>query len=260
MHLIVGTPMYGGMCCSEYVQSIIGLQDAMHQHGHKVTFIFLGNESLIQRARNTIVWHFLRTDASHLLFMDADQKFVPNDIAKMLKQDKGIIGGPVPMKGINWESVRNAAMMNQLNLSVSSGIFNINKLEGHEMVQADEPFQVKHIGTGFMLIRRDVFEDMKSHVDYYINGGSTIPSNEKVYNFFQVGVRDGDLLSEDFFFCSKYRELGGTVWAAPWCEVGHFGSYCFNGQYSKGEDGYASSNKVSINGAGYRPGFSLSWQ
>jgi hypothetical protein len=43
-----------------------------------------------------------------------------------------------------------------------------------------------------------------------------------------------DMLSEDFFFCHNYREHGGTVWAAPWCELGHFGSYLFSGQYSQG--------------------------
>ena len=259
MHLVVGTPMYGGMCCSEYVQSLMGLQDAMHQYGHKVTCIFLGNESLIQRARNTIVWHFLQTDASHLLFMDADQKFVPNDVAKMLKADKGIIGGPVPMKGINWDAVRSAAILNQPDLSAVSGIFNLNKLEGHDMVAPDQPFQVKHIGTGFMLIRRDVFDDLSDKVGYYTNGGSTIPPEAKVGDYFQVKVKDGELLSEDYNFCSMYRENGGEVWAAPWCEVGHFGAYCFNGQYAKGAE-YVSGNEIPLNGGGYRPGFSISWQ
>jgi hypothetical protein len=70
MHLVIGTPMYGGMCCSEYTQSLLQLQSDMERNGHKMTCVFLGNESLIQRARNTVAHHFLQTDASHLLCID----------------------------------------------------------------------------------------------------------------------------------------------------------------------------------------------
>ena len=207
------------------------------QYGIRLTCIFLGNESLIQRGRNTIAHHFLRIpDATHLLFIDADQRFRANDIAMMIKADKGIIGGPVPMKGMNWDRIRQGAVLNHPNLPALSGIFNLNKLEGHDMVRVDEPFQVKHIGTGFMLIRRDVLEDLIPHTETYTNGGASIPEGEEVYDFFKVGVENGQLLSEDYYFCHEYRKHGGTVWAAPWCELGHFGAYCFSGTYKDAAD------------------------
>ena len=234
MHLVVGTPMYGGMCCSEYTQSMLQLQSDMERNGHKLTCIFLGNESLIQRARNTVAHHFLQTDASHLLFIDADQKFRPVDIVKMIQADKDIIAGCVPMKGINWSRVRQGAVLNHKELHKLTGIFNINPLDGHKMVHPEQPFQVRHAGTGFMLIKREVFETLKPHSAVYTNGGQSIPDGEEVYDFFPVGVTEGKLLSEDFNFCHLYREHGGTVWAAPWCELGHFGSYLFSGQYSQG--------------------------
>lgn len=235
MHLVIGTPMYGGMCCSEYVQAMLALKEACMQYDIKMTCIFLGNESLIQRGRNTIAHHFLQMeDATHLLFIDADQKFVPNDIARMIKADKGIIGGPVPMKGINWNRVRTGAVLNHKDLSKLTGVFNLNKLDGHDMQSKDEPFQVKHIGTGFMLIQRKVFELLKEHVGWYTNGGVTIDADEKVYDFFKVQNVDNQLLSEDYNFCHLYREHGGDIWVAPWCELGHFGSYLFAGQYAEG--------------------------
>lgn len=228
--------MYGGMCCSEYTQSLLSLKEACMQYGIELTCIFLGNESLIQRGRNTIAHHFLSIpDATHLLFIDADQRFRANDIALMIKADKGIIGGPVPMKGINWERVRQGAVLNHQNLAALTGIFNLNKLEGHDMVSPDQPFQVEHIGTGFMLIRRDVFEDLMPHTQTYTNGGASIPPEEEVHDFFRVQVQDGNLLSEDYHFCHEYRKHGGTVWAAPWCELGHFGAYCFSGTYASSE-------------------------
>lgn len=231
MHLVVGTPCYGGMMCTEYTQSILALKEGLDASGHKLTCIFLGNESLIQRGRNTIAHHFLKTDASHLLFVDADQKFRPADVANMIRADKDIIVGPVPMKGINWERIRMGATLGFKNLSNLSGIFNITPLDGHEMSDPNQPFQIKHGGTGFMLIKREVFDKLKQFTQTYTNGGSSIPPGEAVFDFFQVAVKDKQLLSEDYNFCDNYRSIGGTIWAAPWCELGHFGSYCFSGVY-----------------------------
>ena len=234
MHLVVGTPCYGGMMCTEYTQSLLDLKEACLTNNIKLTCIFLGNESLIQRGRNTIAHHFMKMqDATHLMFIDADQKFLANDIALMIKADKGIIGGPVPMKGIDWERVRQGAVLNHPNLSSLSGIFNINKLKNHEMIASNLPFQVKHIGTGFMLIRRDVFEKIKSHVGWYTSTGNTTDVNDKIYDYFKVQNVNNELLSEDYNFCHMYREHGGTIWAAPWCVLGHFGSYLFSGQYAQ---------------------------
>tara|TARA_S200002703_G_scaffold139134_1_gene129724 strand:+ start:139 stop:882 length:744 start_codon:yes stop_codon:yes gene_type:complete len=245
MHIVVGTPMYGGMCCSEYVQSLLALKEACMENGIKLTCIFLGNESLIQRGRNTIAYHFMQMeDATHLLFMDADQRFRPNDVARMIKAHKPLIGAPVPMKGINWDRVRMGATLGHPDLAALTGIYNINLLDGHEMTDPDTPFQVKHVGTGMMLIRREVFETLAPHVGVYYNGGQSIPPDAEVHDFFQVKNVDGELLSEDYFFCHNYREHGGKVWVAPWCEVGHFGSYCFNGQYAETQYG-VSGSKVS---------------
>ena len=234
MHIVVGTPMYGGMCCSEYTQSILNLQEACLLNGIKQTTIFVGNESLIQRARNTIAKAFLETDAEYLMFIDADQKFSPDDIAKMIKADKDIIGGAVPMKGINWEHVRKGAAQNHPDLSRLTGVFNLNKLEGYEMESLEKPFQVKHVGTGFMLIKRAVFEKLKPHVGWYTEKkwGLTVAKPDKTHDFFQVVNINNELLSEDYSFCQQYRNLGGEVWVAPWCQLGHFGAYLFSGQYA----------------------------
>lgn len=243
IHLVVGTPCYGGMMCTEYTQSILALKEACLLNNVKLTCVFLGNESLIQRGRNTIAHVFLKMqDATHLLFIDADQKFNVKDVVRLLKADKGIIGGAVPMKGLNWDRIRQGAVLNHPNLSSLSGIFNVNKLDGHEMVDADTPFQVKHVGTGFMLIRRDVFEKLKPVVGWYHR--KEMFSNEKVYDFFKVQNVNNELLSEDYNFCHMYRELGESVWLAPWCELGHFGSYLFSGQYSQPLQG--NSNGTSL--------------
>jgi hypothetical protein len=234
-HLAIGTPMYGGACTSEYTQSLLALTESVHKSGNEITSIFLGNESLIQRGRNTIAYHFLNTNATHLMFIDADIKFNPEDIAKMLFSDKELIIGPVPLKGIDWEQVRVAALSGKQNLYSHTGVFNINHLPGHSMISSNEPFEIEHGGGAFMLIKREVFQALIPHTPTYINGGRSIPNGAEVHDFFRVEINPNTrhLLSEDYFFCESYRKIGGKVWCAPWVQTGHFGSYLFNGNYAE---------------------------
>ena len=233
-HLAIGTPMYGGACTSEYTQSLLALTESVNNSGNKITSIFLGNESLIQRGRNTIAYHFLNSDATHLMFIDADIKFRPRDIARMIAADKELIIGPVPLKGIDWEQVRTAALSSKQDLYAHTGVFNINHLPGQKMISEDEPFEIEHGGAAFMMIRRDAFEALLPYTPCYTNGGRSVPDGAEVRDFFRVEIdpETKHLLSEDYFFCHSYHKIGGKVWAAPWCSNGHFGSYLFNGNYA----------------------------
>ena len=236
LHLVIGTPMYGGMCTSEYTQSLLNLSESANKSDVKLTTIFLGNESLIQRGRNTIAHHFMDLpDATHLLFIDADMKFRTEDIVRMIKADKSFIVGPVALKGYNWEEIRQAAVNGEEDINRTGGVFNINKLPGIDMVDENEPFEIEHGGNAFMMLRRDVFETLKPHTPIYTNGGASLPDGCEIYDYFRVEINKdtNHLLSEDYFLCHSYRQLGGKVWCAPWVETGHFGSHLFNGKYSR---------------------------
>ena len=236
LHLVIGTPMYGGMCTSEYTQSLLNLSESANKSDVKLTTIFLGNESLIQRGRNTIAHHFMNLpDATHLLFIDADIKFRTEDIVRMIAADKSLIVGPVALKGYDWDVIRQAAVNGEDDIGRTGGVFNINKLPGVDMVDENTPFEVEHGGNAFMMIRRDVFETLKPHTPIYTNGGVSLPDEVEIYDYFRVEINKdtNHLLSEDYFLCHSYRQLGGKVWCAPWVETGHFGSHLFNGKYSR---------------------------
>ena len=228
--------MYGGMCTSEYTQSLLNLSESANKSGVKLTTIFLGNESLIQRGRNTIAHHFMELpDATHLLFIDADIKFRVEDIVKMIQADKSLIIGPVALKGYNWDEIRKAAVNGEDDIGRTGGVFNINHLPGIDMVDENEPFEIEHGGNAFMMIRRDVFETLKPHTPIYTNGGRSLPDGVEIYDYFRVEINKdtNHLLSEDYFLCHSYRQVGGKVWCAPWVETGHFGSHLFNGKYTR---------------------------
>jgi len=236
LHLVIGTPMYGGMCTSEYTDSLLKLSESCNKSGVKLTTIFLGNESLIQRGRNTIAHHFMNLpDATHLLFIDADIKFRVEDIVKMIKADKELIIGPVALKGYNWEEIRMAALAGDDDIGRTGGVFNINTLPGIEMENEETPFEIEHGGNAFMLIRKDCFTALEPQTPIYTNGGRSLPDGVEIKDYFRVEINKdtNHLLSEDYFFCHSYRQIGGKVWCAPWVETGHFGSHLFNGKYTR---------------------------
>ena len=184
LHLVIGTPMYGGMCTSEYTQSLLNLSESANKSDVKLTTIFLGNESLIQRGRNTIAHHFMNLpDATHLLFIDADIKFRTEDIVKMIAADKSLIVGPVALKGYNWEEIRQAAINGENDIGRTGGVFNINRLPDIDMVDENEPFEIEHGGNAFMMIRRDCFETLKPHTPIYTNGGRSLPDGVETVSY-----------------------------------------------------------------------------
>jgi len=107
--LFVATPMYGGMAHGMYVKASLDLQAIMSKYGVETRFSFLFNESLITRARNYLVDEFLRSDCTHLLFIDSDVHYNPQDVVALLALDKDVIGGPYPKKAINWNNIALAA-------------------------------------------------------------------------------------------------------------------------------------------------------
>jgi hypothetical protein len=150
----------------------------------------------------------------------------------MLESDVDVIGGIYPKKEINWETVKNAALDGKEDLQKYTGSFVVNLLnaEPSVTVPADQPCEVSAIGTGFMLIKRDVFEQLKPHTQTYVSDMSHLAGQE-IYGFYldPIDPESKRLLSEDYFFCHQWRKIGGKVHAAPWCNLGHMGTYLFEG-------------------------------
>ena len=127
--IFIATPMYGGQCTGVYVQSLLGLVGALSQANHQTICNFMFNESLINRARNNLTHQFLKGDADYLFWIDADIKFRPQDVVKMIEADVDLIGGLYPKKEINWQSVREAVSKGKDNLQNYTGSFVVNTVE-----------------------------------------------------------------------------------------------------------------------------------
>lgn len=238
-HIFVATPMYGGQCFGYFTQSCLQLSNLCKTKDVDVSFSFLFNESLIQRARNLLAQHFLKSNATHLMFIDADIRFNPEQIFPMLEADKDIICGIYPKKEINWTTVKMAMDANvpndQLKFHTGAFVVNLVDYQTEVTVPVNEPVEIWNGGTGFMLVKREVFENLVGKVPTYLNNVLDMTNKENgetINEFFATSIEDDTriLLSEDYYFCKKAREHGMKVWAAPWVQLAHIGTYAFEGQ------------------------------
>ena len=237
--LYIATPMYGGQCTGYYTRSMLGAVPALFYADIPVTTRFVFNESLITRARNALTHTFLKSDCTHLFFIDADIKFNPQDVLGMLLADKEIICGIYPKKELNWENVANAAKAgvthDKLRYYTGSFVVNLAGYVDQVTVQHDKPCEIWNGGTGFMMIKREVFEQLADKVPEYSNDSTdlsgAIKHQEMIKEYFATSIEPGTnrLLSEDYHFCRIWREIGGKVWAAPWVHLGHAGTHLFDG-------------------------------
>ena len=150
MHIAIGTPCTAG--CAPALTGALSklLRSALVETSNRCSVIGLGNESLINRARNTIVWHFLQSDATHLLMVDADIGFRVQDIARMAAAQKPIIVAPVPLKTIDWGRVARAARAGvpDRDLAKFSGLFNIVHLDHMAHTRASDPIEISGAEPG----------------------------------------------------------------------------------------------------------------
>ena len=263
-HIVIATPMYGGMCTGNYVQSALGTLAVGSQYETALSFSFLFNESLIQRARNLLVHQFLKLEsATHLMFIDADIKWNPHDVFLMMQKDVDIICGLYPKKEINWNNVAWAAKNNipteRLKDYTGSVVVNLLEAIGPEGVKSDEPLPINNGGTGFMLIKRRVFEKLAKKVKKYRNDVNILSHEvitDEIAEFFPVYIEKESqrLLSEDYAFCQIARKAGFTIHAAPWVQLGHFGSYLFEGGMVPASDVQSSLNAEKPRRSGSRSG------
>jgi hypothetical protein len=245
--LFVATPMYGGMAHGLYIKSCLDLQAVMSKYGIETKFSFLFNESLITRARNYLVDEFLRTDFTHLLFIDSDIHYNPQDVIALLALDKDVIGGPYPKKSINWNNVAHAARTHpniepkELEALVGEYVFNVVK--GTQSFQVTDPLEVLEIGTGFMLVKREVFTKMEKEypmIRYRPDhvGQANFDGSRYIHAYFDTVIDTKDsitgggsdrYLSEDYMFCQMWRKMGGQIYLCPWMKTQHIGTYAFTG-------------------------------
>jgi hypothetical protein len=223
--------MYGGMAMGTYTWSLAQTPAVFIRHGIGLLYQYRMNDALIANARNVLAGQFLESEATHLMWIDADIGFSALDIVSMIIADQDIVCGVYPKKAIYWERVAQAVSdgVPAEELSNHVGFFAVNELDSpadSDAAKSDGLVEIDAGGTGFMLIKRRVFEALGTEVpSYHLDGKS-------IKEFYTTGIdpESSQLVSEDYYFCRLARSHGFKVYAAPWAHLTHTGPYIYDSQ------------------------------
>ncbi len=237
--LMVGTPMYGGNGKTAFTRCAMDLAVLCDRLELPMLLATVTGESLIPRARNVVAQEFMKSDATHLLFIDADLHFDPVDAIRCLEADKDMIGGPYPMKDIDWGFIKKLVQarpdITEDELQTATKFYHFNYLPGQRLpYDYSQPLEVMNVSTGFMMATRGVFDAIRAarpDESYRGNMAREVDRNvvERYYNYFGLSIEDDVLLSEDYYFCKRWQETGGKIWLAPWMKMRHIGDYTYGG-------------------------------
>ena len=243
--VFIATPCYGGNLHYQYVVSLFALTKTLDKLNINYTVSFLGNESLVTRARNIMVGKFLSDPAcTHLFFIDADIQFPVQNALKLLQADKDVCYGVYPAKKVNFEKipdyVENIENVEQLKSICLNYMVSYEQDDAGALIidQEQKFLKVKYGTTGFMMIKRSAIEKLtKAFPDLQYKNEKTCRLHrikpENLYLLFDCRKDDetGDYLSEDYAFCALWRKIGGEVWADLESRLTHWGNYAFQGDF-----------------------------
>jgi hypothetical protein len=222
-NVFFATPCYGGLLTDQFFLSMFRLVEVLRVNkiSHQITT--LRNESLIPRARNILTAMFLASECTHLMFIDADIEFNAEDVIKLIRANLPLAVGAYPKKTLPIQYAINLKVMdpNTGQLNSKNGLV-----------------EVLDASTGFFLIKREVVEKMVlAFPELHLKNDSSIDPklNQHCYALFDTLLDpvDNRYLSEDYTFCRRWQQIGGSIWLDPTIKLNHIGSYTFEGDVSK---------------------------
>jgi hypothetical protein len=242
IHLVVATPCFGGQVSSIYASSIFQLQRVLRSKSNvQLKVLMRDGDALITRARANLMTMFLDDPtATHFLFVDADIGFESDQVFRLIESGADVVAGVYPIKGVNWEKVKRAIQDKRPKLASASLDYVLEINDPDHVAVVNGFTRVRYAGTGFLMIRRHVFEKMCAHPDYASlqffreHSHDALAGSPNRFALFEcmIDPKTGTYLSEDFAFCKRWTDIGGEIWADLQSELDHVGPSVFHGDVS----------------------------
>ena len=214
--IFFGVPAYDHKVSLKQAISLMRFAQKAPEHGIEITIGSICGCSVVSRARNLLVQDFLESDATELMFIDADINFAPEDIIRLM------------------------AWISEPNIGIAAGIPCARKAEKTYIVTLDENekgvtmngmglVRAKRVATAFMMIKREVIETLiKNNPQWNYYDAKTDRNLSAIFDF---AVKDNSYVGEDYLFCDRAREAGFQVWVDPTIKLGHMGVMEYEGDF-----------------------------
>lgn len=217
--LFIGVPVNNEMKV-QFAACLLALQADKSNQPCEFDIRF-GHGDGVARTRNNLTHDFLQSDCTHMLQIDCDLIFSPAHVARILSHDKDVVGGFYPKKQegpLEWV---------------------INTFPGPIEKREDGLHKVAYIGTGFICVKRRVFEKMIEAYPY-IAFGADYGKRDVLHDLWPMAPYCADCgttagpsckhtpdrrryLSEDWYFCQRWMDLGGEVFGDTGVVLKHVG-------------------------------------
>ena len=179
---------------ASYSFSISKSREALSRAGIDTAYLLLSGNCHVDDARNTVVKHFLESDCTDLVFLDADVSWGEGSIVALCEADLSLCGGVYPYRREVMGHKNKLPYRQMAGVSVNEGIL-----------------EVEGLPTGFMRIRRNVIDTLIKDAAW----------NDDIPILFERTFVDGKRWSGDINFCRKWREAGGQIFALTELRLGH---------------------------------------
>lgn len=190
----------------EYTSSLLQTGVLLAQAGIGVFHCVAPGNPFLDVARNRLVDEFLKTDATDLLFVDADVGWDAKSVTRVLEHPQEVVGGMVPKRDANVSD---------------TNVYHQNAVTGvmGQGAQGAGLFQAMEIPTAFLRIKRTAFDRLKKHGV----GTEFVP-------YFKIGSKAKDF-GEDIYFCRRWCETGEFLWVDPDITFTHRGGRVWKGNF-----------------------------
>lgn len=237
---MLATPCFGGQVSQLYMTSVLALMQHAPRAGYGVALALLGYDSLISRARSTLLAQFLDNPAAtHLLFVDADIGFAADQVDRLLQAGVEFAGALYPLKRLDWERMPERCVSGGETPRQAALSYVGSFCEGAALRWRGAFATARYAGGGFQLIRRTAVERMiAAYPETRFQRVHGFPAASEprpnLYALFDcmIDAADGAYLSEDYAFCARWRAIGGDIWLDTQSRLTHVGCYDYAGDHA----------------------------
>lgn len=202
--VLIATPAYDGRLDVWYTTSLVNSIRVAQANDIFLHPVFMSYDALIQRARNDLFALAVEGGYDDMIFIDSDMEWHPMWIMELLGREQDVVGGTARKKTDDAEMYA----VKTKNLDVEDGLI-----------------KVEALGTGFVKYSRKAFMGLWDISPEYENEG------KKRRMICDVGIVNGQLVSEDNMLCRKLTDLGYDIWLAPHMTCVHIGTKKFYGNF-----------------------------
>lgn len=233
--ILLATPAYGGMCCTEYVQFLFHLATTKREFDLRA--LTMVDCAEVAEARNCLITHFFYAypTCSHILFIDNDVGFSADLVKEMIALEEEVVGAVYPKRQIDLRKLHGAGDV-PFEQAYSRALTFLGT-PGAPHPRHPGFCEVESIGAGILLVARSCVEKMLAH-----EPGLCLPSNFSPFGQRELGgyltlfeplVIDKKRLSEDLSFCHRWVSgCGGKIYASVEHRAIHVGKARFEARWS----------------------------